>query len=170
MGTKREDKPESLLVGQAEPQDDAANGLARAQRERVPGTSGDIVEVQIEKLRRVFPEVFVEGKIDFERLRAMLGAAAESGPNRFHFTWAGKNDAVGLLQSPSCGTLIPCVDESVEFDQTRNVFIEGENLEVLHVKVRCNVSSVGMHGHLGRYLREIHPLEIISIAPANRCR
>jgi len=103
----------------------------RANIEHVPATSGDVLEVQLENMRRLFPEVFVEGKVDFDKLRATLGASAESGPGRFHFTWAGKDDAVALLQTPSRGTLVPCPEESINFDTTQNVFIEGENLEVL---------------------------------------
>jgi len=103
----------------------------RPKIEHVAATSGDILETQIANLRALFPEVFVEGKIDFDKLRATLGASAESGPGRFHFTWAGKDDAVALLQTPSRGTLIPCPEESINFDTTGNVFIEGDNLEVL---------------------------------------
>ena len=99
--------------------------------EPVPAFSGDILAEQIANLRKLFPEVFVEGKIDFEKLRATLGAAAESGPGRFSFTWAGKDDALALLQTPSRATLIPCAEESVHFEATGNAFIEGDNLEVL---------------------------------------
>jgi adenine-specific DNA-methyltransferase len=99
--------------------------------EHVALTSGDISDSQVVKLRELFPEVFVEGKIDFERLKITLGAAAESGPGRFHFSWAGKDDAVSLLQTPSAGTLVPCPEESINFETTGNVFIEGDNLEVL---------------------------------------
>jgi adenine-specific DNA-methyltransferase len=103
----------------------------RAKIGHVAATSGDVLEAQIAKLRSLFPEVFVEGKIDFDKLRITLGDAAESGPGRFHFSWAGKDDAVSLLQTPSRGTLIPCPDESINFDTTGNAFIEGDNLEVL---------------------------------------
>ncbi len=103
----------------------------RARIEHVAATSGDVLEAQIAKLRSLFPDVFIEGKIDFDKLRVTLGAAAESGPGRFHFSWAGKDDAVSLLQTPSRGTLIPCPDESINFDTSGNAFIEGDNLEVL---------------------------------------
>jgi adenine-specific DNA-methyltransferase len=108
--------------------------VATSQRpkiERVGATSGDLLEAQVVKLRALFPEVFVEGKIDFDKLRITLGGAAESGPGRFHFSWAGKDDAVSLLQTPSAGTLIPRPQESINFETTGNVFIEGDNLEVL---------------------------------------
>ncbi len=103
----------------------------RVKREKVPDTSGDVLEAQIAKLRSLFPEVVAEGKIDFDKLKATLGAAAESGPGRFSFTWSGKEDAIALLQMPSRGTLIPCPEESINFDTTSNIFIEGDNLEVL---------------------------------------
>lgn len=101
------------------------------RREHLASTSGDVLESQVAKLRQVFPEVFVEGKIDFDKLKITLGGAAESGPGRFHFSWAGKDDAVSLLQTPSAGPLVPCRDESVNFEATGNVFVEGDNLEVL---------------------------------------
>lgn len=131
MSTQQQNKPQSVETHEGVGQAEGTSALPPVQTKHVEGTSADTVEVQVEKLRSLFPEVFVEGKIDFDRLRVTLGAAAETGPNRFHFTWAGKNDAVGLLQTPSCATLVPCAEESVDFDQTCNVFIEGENLEVL---------------------------------------
>jgi adenine-specific DNA-methyltransferase len=101
------------------------------KREPVAATSGDVLEAQVAKLKSLFPECVSEGKIDFGKLRATLGDAAEAGPGRFSFSWAGKDDAVGLLQTPSRGTLIPCPNESINFDSTGNIFIEGDNLEVL---------------------------------------
>ena len=103
----------------------------RPKIEHVGTSSGDVLEAQISRLRELFPEVFVEGKIDFDKLKISLGGAAESGPGRFHFSWAGKDDAVSLLQTPSAGTLVPCPEESINFETTGNVFIEGDNLEVL---------------------------------------
>jgi adenine-specific DNA-methyltransferase len=107
--------------------------MTTAQRttEPIAATSGDVLPEQVAKLRKLFPDVIIEGKIDFDKLRATLGAAAESGPRRFSFTWAGKDDALMLLQTPSRATLLPCVEESVNFDTTGNAFIEGDNLEVL---------------------------------------
>jgi adenine-specific DNA-methyltransferase len=108
-----------------------AGSPEKIQREHVAATSGDLVEAQIARLREVFPEVVVEGRIDWEKLRITLGAAAESGPGRFLFSWAGRDDAVSLLQTPSRATLIPFPEESVNFESTGNAFIEGDNLEVL---------------------------------------
>jgi adenine-specific DNA-methyltransferase len=131
MSTQSGEKTAAGAGRDAMPQVAEVKGLPRAQREHVATSSADIVEVQLEKLRSSFPEVFVEGKIDFDRLRTTLGAAAEVRPGRFQFSWAGKDDAIGLLQTPSRGTLVPCPEESVDLDKTANVFIEGENLEVL---------------------------------------
>ena len=103
----------------------------RAGIEHVATVSGDVLEEQVAKLRGLFPEVFVEGKIDFDKLRTTLGTLAESGPGRFQFSWAGKDDAIALLQTPSQGTLVPVAGESVNFESTDNAFIEGDNLEVL---------------------------------------
>ncbi len=97
----------------------------------VPATSGDVLAEQVARLRQLFPETVVEGKIDFDKLRATLGDAAESGPGRFSFTWSGKNDALALLQTPSGATLVPCPEASVNFEATGNAFVEGDNLEVL---------------------------------------
>ena len=100
-------------------------------RERIASTSGDFCEAQVAKLRQLFPEVFIEGRIDFDKLKTTLGAAADTGPGRFHFSWAGKDDAVSLLQNPSSGTLVVSPEESVKGESTGNAFIEGDNLEVL---------------------------------------
>jgi adenine-specific DNA-methyltransferase len=75
--------------------------------------------------------VFIEGRIDFDKLETTLGAAADTGPGRFHFSWAGKDDAINLLQNPSSGTLVVSPEESVKGESTGNAFIEGDNLEVL---------------------------------------
>lgn len=101
------------------------------KREKVAATSGGVLEAQLDKLRSLFPEVFDEGTLNFDKLKATLGGSAEPGPNRFTFSWAGKDDALSLLQTPSRGTLVPCPAESVNFETTGNAFIEGDNLEVL---------------------------------------
>ena len=126
MNPEREDKRVSNTSGGVVPQVEAGSKRQSLEREHVATGGADIVEGQVGKLRTLFPEVFVEGKIDLDKLRATLGAAAESGPGRFNFSWAGKDNAVRLLQTPGCGTLIPHEEESIEFDSTRNVFIEGD--------------------------------------------
>jgi len=100
-----------------------ANTIAR--------TGGDLLAEDLEALKGLFPGAFVEGKVDFARLREMLGDAVDERPERYSFAWAGKRDAIRLLQTPSRATLIPAPKESIDFDTTGNIFIEGDNLEVL---------------------------------------
>jgi len=122
--------------------EDSRGGQTARQREHVSATSGDVLEAQIKSLRQLFPEVFVEGKIDFEKLKVTLGGAAESGPGRFNFSWAGKDDAVSLLLTPSQGTLVPCKEQSVNFESTSNAFVEGDNLEVLKLLFKAYFGRV----------------------------
>ncbi|MBY0523263.1 MAG: site-specific DNA-methyltransferase [Gemmataceae bacterium] len=103
----------------------------QVQRQPVDRTSAPVLAEQVAKLRQCFPEAVSEGKIDFDKLRVALGDSVETRTERFNFTWAGKQDAIALLQTPSRATLIPCPEESVHFDTTQHLFIEGDNLEVL---------------------------------------
>jgi len=93
--------------------------------------SHDAVADRLEGLKASFPEAFVEGKVDLERLRQHLGDFSHVGTERFGLTWAGKAEAVRALQIPSHGTLMPLRKESVNFDESENMIIEGDNLEVL---------------------------------------
>lgn len=93
--------------------------------------SHDAVSDRLEDMKALFPEVFVEGKVDLERLRQHLGDFTHTGTERFGLTWAGKSEAIRALQIPSHGTLVPMRKESVNFDESENMIIEGDNLEVL---------------------------------------
>lgn len=95
------------------------------------GASPDVVAENLERMRELFPEVFAEGKVDFEALRETLGEYVEDKQERYSFTWHGKGRARRIAQTPSTGTLLPCPEESVDWDTTKNLFIEGDNLEVL---------------------------------------
>jgi adenine-specific DNA-methyltransferase len=99
--------------------------------EKMPLISEDIRAERIARLREDFPEMFTEGRIDFERLKQALGVEVDEGRERYGLSWAGKSEAVRNIQTPSVATLVPDREESVEFDDTENVFIEGDNLEVL---------------------------------------
>ena len=101
------------------------------QLDKVDRFSSSLISEQTEHLKRLFPNCFTEGKIDLEKLREVLDESVEEGPERYNFTWAGKRDAIRMLQVPSLATLIPSQKESVNFDETQNLFIEGDNLEVL---------------------------------------
>ena len=93
--------------------------------------SVDIVKENIEQLKQLFPEIFSEDKINFEKLEEILGNYVNQDEGHYNFTWHGKKKAARLAQTPSAGTLRPAKDESVDFDNTQNLFIEGDNLEVL---------------------------------------
>lgn len=99
--------------------------------EKADGQSMDIVENNIEQLKELFPEVFTEGKVNFDRLQEVLGNYVVTDEDHYNFTWHGKRAAGRLAQTPSTGTLRPCPQESVDWDKTQNLFIEGDNLEVL---------------------------------------
>lgn len=97
------------------------------------GKSLDIAQERLNKLKEILPDVFTEGKIDWEKLQASLGGNIEFKNERYVLNWADKSDAFRVLQSPTTATLVPCKEESIGFDETENIFIEGENLEVLKV-------------------------------------
>jgi len=71
----------------------------------------DVLLENIERLKSLFPEAFTEGKIDWEKLKAALGELVDERPERYSFTWAGKRDAIRLLQTPSRATLVPARNE-----------------------------------------------------------
>ncbi|TQJ35611.1 site-specific DNA-methyltransferase [Arthrobacter sp. SLBN-122] len=83
------------------------------------------------ELGQLFPEAVTDGKVDIEKLKLLLGEAVEESPERYGLTWPGKRDAIRLAQKQSTATLKPMLAESAEFDTTKNVIIEGDNLEVL---------------------------------------
>jgi adenine-specific DNA-methyltransferase len=106
--------------------------------------SMDIPEDKKEQLRQLFPEVFTEKKIDFEKLKLVLGEAIETGKERYGLNWAGKADCFKIIQQPSVGTLKPCREESIDFDNTENLFIEGDNLEVLKLLQKAYYGRIKM--------------------------
>jgi adenine-specific DNA-methyltransferase len=93
--------------------------------------SQDVVAENIEVLKTLFPEAFTEGKVDFEVLKQLLGAAIDEREEKYGLNWYGKRRARQLALTPSTGTLRPSPEESVDWDTTRNLMIEGDNLEVL---------------------------------------
>lgn len=99
---------------------------------------------KIKALKTILPEVFSEDKIDWEKLKATLGEHINFSNERYVLNWAGKSDAFKILQTPTTKTLVPAKDESVNFDETQNIFIEGENLEVLKVLQKSYFGKVKM--------------------------
>ena len=108
------------------------------------GKSLDLKQDKIEKLKEVIPEAFTEGLIDWEKLKAALGEDIEFKNERYVLNWAGKSDAFRVLQALTTATLVPDRDESVNFDDTENIFIEGENLEVLKVLQKSYFGKIKM--------------------------
>ena len=108
------------------------------------GKSLDITEERLNKLKEILPDAFTEGKIDWEKLQASLGEDIEFKNERYVLNWAGKSDAFRVLQSPTTATLVPCKEESVDFYDTENLFIEGENLEVLKVLQKSYFGKIKM--------------------------
>ena len=101
-------------------------------------------EERIKVLQSLMPEVFDEGRIDWEKLQAALGEDINFSNERYVLNWAGKSEAFRVMQQPSSATLVPCREESVDFDNTQNVFIEGENMEVLKVLQKSYFGKVKM--------------------------
>ena len=99
--------------------------------ERVSGQSMDIENADLEKFRAVFPQCFSEGKIDISKLLALFGQYDDNDFEKYKFEWKGKSECYRIAGKRSTGTLRPCPDESVNFDTTKNMYIEGDNLEVL---------------------------------------
>ena len=104
--------------------------------------SRDILGGNVAQLCALFPEAMVEGRIDFEVLRQLLGGAVEDREEKYGLTWHGKRRARQIALTPSTGTLRPCPDESVDWDTTQNLIIEGDNLEVLKLLQKSYVGKV----------------------------
>ena len=100
---------------------------------KLDGKTPDLAAENIEQLRQIFPDVFEEGKIDFDKLKQVLGEYVDDEKERYNFTWNGKGKALRLAQTPTTGTLRPCPEEgeSKHWNETQNLYIEGDNLEVL---------------------------------------
>ena len=106
--------------------------------------SANIVSENIQQLQKLFPEVFKEGRIDWEELQATLGEHIDEENERFNFTWNGKSNARKEAQKPSTGTLRPASEESVDWENTQNLYIEGDNLEVLKLLQKSYHQKVKM--------------------------
>jgi len=115
------------------------------QPEKMDLASHDIAGEKRRELLNLFPEIRAEGgKIDFERLRLALGEAVDVGRERYGMNWPGKADCFKTLQQPSLGTLLPCPEESVNFDTSENLIIEGDNLEALKLLQKSYLGKVKM--------------------------
>lgn len=106
--------------------------------------SADLVAQNLEQLKQIFPEVIKEGRVDFEALNDLLGNHGDTAEERFALNWAGKANARREAQKRSTGTLRPCPKDSVDWDSTDNLYIEGDNLEVLKLLQKSYHSRVKM--------------------------
>ena len=108
------------------------------------GQSADIVSENIERLKEVFPDAFSENGVNFDTLRQLLGdeSVLDEGEEKYGLNWHGKKKARQIALAPSTGTLLPCLDESVDWDTTNNLFIEGDNLEVLKLLRKSYANKV----------------------------
>ncbi len=105
----------------------------KLEMKKLDGKTQDLISENVAKLKELFPEAFKEGKVDFDTLRQVLGDEVDNENERYSFTWHGKSDAIKLALKQSTGTLRPCKEESKDWDTTENLFIEGDNLEVLRI-------------------------------------
>ena len=104
--------------------------------------SPDISAENIDQMRTLFPESFVEGKLDFAVLKQLLARTVDEREEKYGLNWHGKRRARQLALTPSTGTLRPCPEESVDWDTTRNLMIEGDNLEVLKLLQKSYAGKV----------------------------
>ena len=118
--------------------------MADYQDFKMDGKTLDITKENIAAMKQLFPEIVTDGKVDFEKLRLILGDEVETSDERYNFTWHGKNQAIRLSQTPSMGTLRPCKEDSVNWDTTKNLYIEGDNLEVLKLLQRSYFGRIKM--------------------------
>lgn len=112
--------------------------------DKMDGMTMNIEQANVEKLRKVFPEVFADGKIDFDKLQGLLGHYIADDKEKYSFSWKGKADSMRLAQKRSTGTLRPCKEESKDWDTTENLYIEGDNLEVLKLLQSSYLNSIKM--------------------------
>jgi adenine-specific DNA-methyltransferase len=108
------------------------------------GKSLNTKEDLISRLKEIAPQVFNEDKIDWEKLKSTFGDDINFADERYVLNWAGKSDAFRAIQTQTTATLIPDKEESVNFDKTDNIFIEGENLEVLKVLQKAYYGKIKM--------------------------
>ncbi|UQZ88018.1 site-specific DNA-methyltransferase [Deltaproteobacteria bacterium Smac51] len=99
--------------------------------EIMDGLSRDLEADEMEKLKSVFPQCFVEGRLDIDKLLNLCGQYIDDDFEKYEFKWKGKAESLKLAQRRSAATLRPCPEESVDFESTKNLYIEGDNLEVL---------------------------------------
>ena len=104
----------------------------------------DNLSIKLTQLKLLLPEIFCEEQIDFQKFQQLFSEHITTEPERYMLNWAGKSEAYRVLQAQTCKTLTPQPEESVNFDSTENIFIEGENLDVLKVLQKSYFNSIKM--------------------------
>ena len=112
--------------------------------DKLDGMSMNIEQTEMEKLKTVFPQCFAEGKLDIDKLLSLCGEYIDNDFEKYKFEWKGKLESLKLAQKRSTGTLRPCREESVNFDDTQNLYIEGDNLEVLKLLQTAYYNKIKM--------------------------
>ena len=118
--------------------------MEKITKEHHLSQSKNIISENLEQLKTIFPQIFKEGKIDKEELLSILGDEIESNEEYYRFTWAGKSIARREANKPSTATLRPDKESSKDWDDTQNIFFEGDNLEVLKVLQKSYVNKIKM--------------------------
>ena len=111
---------------------------------KMDGMSMNIEQTEMEKLKSVFPQCFAEGKLDIDKLLGLCGEYIDNDFEKYKFEWKGKMESLKLAQKRSTGTLRPCKAESVNFDETQNLYIEGDNLEALKLLQTAYYNKIKM--------------------------
>lgn len=124
--------------------DSVAASTSKTVTTRLDGQSLNVAAETLNQLRELVPSAFSEGKLDFDKLRQVLGEDIYVIDERYGLNWPGKADAYKEIQRQTTATLVPALERSVDWDSTGNVFIEGENLEVLRVLQRAYFGKVKM--------------------------
>jgi adenine-specific DNA-methyltransferase len=114
------------------------------EKNKLKGSSLNKQEEILNFLKSDLPEVFSEGKIDCKKLKQTLGEEVDDSNEHYGLSWAGKSNCFKVIQEQTTATLKPAKDESVDFNKTQNLFIEGDNLEVLKVLQRSYYGKVKM--------------------------
>jgi len=120
--------------------------MTEQQPKKLDIDSKDIMGENLEKLKKMFPSVIKDGTVDVEALRNVIGDIVEPNQEYYNFTWAGKSEAFKVIKEKTTATLKPLKsdDESVDFEDTENIFIEGDNLEVLKILQKTYHNAIKM--------------------------
>ncbi|MDY5159681.1 hypothetical protein [Actinotignum urinale] len=131
---------------------------------QIPSTTPDFTTEAANKLAQLFPEIVADGKVDIEKLKTILGVDVDDARERFGLTWPGKANAIRAAQTPTTATLMPDKENSIDWDTTQNVFIEGDNLEVLKILQKHYYGQIKMI-----YIEKACPHSIQSNASSEMC-